>query len=100
MIITNSVKKLDENLIPCRFEKRWFERHDYRASEEMWECESLAEGELLKQIGIRSDSGAVCDRGCPGFESVPVEVCSKHGEFVGSCDGCENEFLEEMEKDR
>jgi len=102
MIITNP-KKMDEDLIPCKFEKRWSERHDYgstTASEEMWECECPAEGDKLKQINIRSDSGEICDRGCPGFEPVPVEVCSKHGEFVGSCDGCENEFLEEEHRER
>jgi hypothetical protein len=102
MIITN-VKKLDEKFIPCRFEKRWSERHDYgstTASEEMWECESLAEGEKLEQINIRSNSEEVCDRGCPGFEPVSVEICSKHGEFVFSCDGCENDFREEEHRER
>ena len=102
MIITN-IKKLDERLIPCKFEKRWSERHSYgstTASEEMWECELLVCGALtekgnFEQINIRSNSGAVCDQGCPGFEPAPVEICLKHGEFVFSCDGCENEFMEE-----
>ena len=102
MIITH-IKKVDESLIPCKFEKRWSERHDYgstTASEEMWECECPAEGEKLEQINIRSNSGEICDRGCLGFEPVPVEVCLKHGEFVGSCDDCENEFVEEEYRER
>jgi hypothetical protein len=100
MIITNSVKKMDEKLIPCRFEKRWSERHSSSAQEEMWECECSAEGEKLEHINIRSNLGEICDRGCPGFEPVSVEVCSKHGEFVFSCDGCESEFMEEEFRER
>lgn len=97
------MKKLDKKDISCKFEKRWQERHPYgstTAEEEMWECECPAEEEKMKAIGVRIDSLKPCGCECPGYEPVVVNICNKHGEFTDYCDGCENEFYEEMEQER